>query len=75
MACVYDSCELAAANELRTAFFDCSKSGSRSVLFSFSLPVVAGTDIVELPIAVFAEENFHNASRRHIWDACHKKTA
>ena len=32
MACAYDSCELAAASELRTAFFDCSKSGSRSIV-------------------------------------------
>ena len=31
MACAYDSCELAAASEFRTAFFDCSKSGSRSI--------------------------------------------
>jgi hypothetical protein len=29
-----DSCELAAASELRTAFFDCSKSGSRSTVLS-----------------------------------------
>ena len=33
MACPYDSCELAAASEFRTAFFDCSKSGSRSIAF------------------------------------------
>src|SRR6266852_1426488 len=32
MACPYDSCELAAASEFRTAFFDCSKSGSRSIV-------------------------------------------
>src|SRR5208282_5794601 len=31
MACPYDSCELAAASEFRTAFFDCSRSGSRSI--------------------------------------------
>jgi len=31
MACAYDSCELTAASEFRTAFFDRSKSGSRSI--------------------------------------------
>src|SRR6266853_5527040 len=32
MACAYDSCELTAASEFRTAFFDCSRSGSRSIV-------------------------------------------
>src|SRR5258708_32304552 len=34
MACAYDSCELVAASEFRTAFFDCSKSGKRSIVFA-----------------------------------------
>src|SRR5258708_12491142 len=40
MACAYDSCELAAASELRTAFFDCSKSGSRSIVLGLGRLVV-----------------------------------
>jgi hypothetical protein len=39
----YDSCELAAASEFNTAFFDCSRSGSRSTVlgldrFRYFLP-------------------------------------
>src|ERR1039458_6074432 len=34
MACPHDSCELAARSELRTAFFDCSKSASRSIVLA-----------------------------------------
>jgi len=40
MACAYDSCELAAASEFRTAFFDCSKSGSRSIVLGLERLVV-----------------------------------
>jgi serine/threonine protein kinase len=50
MACPYDSCELAAASEFRTAFFDCSKSGSRSIVFArerllvfFRCPILAAS--------------------------------
>jgi hypothetical protein len=50
MACAYDSCELAAASEFRTAFFDCSKSGSRSIVFArerllvfFRRPILAAS--------------------------------
>ena len=46
----YDSCELAAASELRTAFFDCSKSGSRSTVLArerllvfFRCPILAAS--------------------------------
>jgi hypothetical protein len=31
----YDSWELAAGSEFKTAFFDCSKSGSRSTVLGF----------------------------------------
>src|SRR6266849_1257935 len=40
MACAYDSCELAAASEFRTAFFDCSKSGNRSIVLGLERLVV-----------------------------------
>src|SRR5258708_38186651 len=40
MACAYASCELAAASELRTAFFDCSKSGRRSIVLGLGRLVV-----------------------------------
>src|SRR5271167_2236121 len=50
MACPYDSCELAAASEFRTAFFECSKSGSRSIVFArerllvfFRRPILAAS--------------------------------
>src|SRR6267143_1754424 len=50
MACAYDSCELAAASEFRTAFFDCSKSGKRSIVFGrerllvfFRRPILAAS--------------------------------
>src|SRR5438128_12698661 len=50
MACPYDSCELAAASEFRTAFFDCSKSGSRSIVLAlerllafFRCPILAAS--------------------------------
>src|SRR3979409_2079487 len=50
MACAYDSCELAAASEFRTAFFDCSKSGKRSIVFArerllvfFRRPILAAS--------------------------------
>src|SRR5689334_12131383 len=40
IACPYDSWELAAASEFRTAFFDCSKSGSRSIDLALARLVV-----------------------------------
>ncbi len=50
MACPYDSCELAAAGEFRTAFFDCSKSGSRIIALAlerllafFRCPILAAS--------------------------------
>ncbi len=40
IACPYDSRELAAASEFRTAFFGCSKSGSRSIVLALARLVV-----------------------------------
>lgn len=50
MACAYDSCELAAAREFRTAFFDCSKSGSLSIVLVL-VRLVVFSDVGGLPAA------------------------
>jgi hypothetical protein len=54
MAYPYDSCELAAASEFRTAFFDCSKSGSGRIVLALSLVVLFRRAILAASYAAFS---------------------